>query len=109
MGNRKNLIASECQGVTIPNWIAGWKSSDSVSPDRAVAIRGDRPMNDQNQPEKRPLPSTVSLTPTSHGDTPAPGGKPASAGIESSFPEILGYRVLKKLDEGGMGEVLLVQ
>ena len=65
-------------------------------------------MNDQNQPEKRPLPSTVSLTPTSHGDTPAPGGKPASAGIESSFPEIPGYQVLEKLDEGGMGEVLLV-
>src|SRR6516162_560168 len=108
MGNRKNLVASDSQGVTIPNWIAGWKSSDSVSPDRAVAIRGDRPMNDQNQPEKKPLPPTVSLTPASDGATPPPGGKPASGATEPSFPEIPGYQVLEKLDEGGMGEVLLV-
>jgi len=66
-------------------------------------------MNHQNQPEKDVLPPTVSLTPASDGDTPSPAGKPAFGGIESSFPEILGYRVLKKLDEGGMGEVLLVQ
>jgi len=54
-------------------------------------------MNDQNQPEKDVLPPTVSLTPASDGDTPSPAGKPAFGGIESSFPEILGYRVLKKI------------
>ena len=65
-------------------------------------------MNDQNQPVKDELPPTVSLTPASDGDTPSPGGKPAAGGTEPSFPEIPGYEVLEKLDEGGMGEVLLV-
>jgi len=66
-------------------------------------------MNDQNQPVKDALPPTMSLTPASDGDTPASGRKPATAGMKPSFPEIPGYEVLEKLDEGGMGEVLLVQ
>ena len=65
-------------------------------------------MNDQNQPEKKPLPSTVSLTPASDRETPPPGGKPSAEGVKPSFPEIPGYDVLEKLDEGGMGEVLRV-